>query len=69
LPVTSLRNWERDHRTPGVFALFKLAQALGLPMERFVEGIEGDDGGPAAAGDLPPPQHKPRRRRRPKPRG
>jgi transcriptional regulator with XRE-family HTH domain len=70
LPVTSLRNWERDHRTPGVFALFKLAQALGLPMERFVEGVEGDDSaGPAAGGEPPTPQRKPRRRRSPKARG
>jgi hypothetical protein len=69
LPVTSLRNWERDHRTPRVLALFKLAQALGLPMERFVEGVEGDDTGPAAGGERPPPRHKPRRRRLPKARG
>ena len=50
LPVTSLRNWEQDHRAPGVMALYRLAKALGLPMERFVEGVEEAEApGPAEA--------------------
>jgi transcriptional regulator with XRE-family HTH domain len=49
LPVSSLRNWERDHRAPGVVALYRLAQALGLPMERFVEGTEAPDRAPPKA--------------------
>jgi transcriptional regulator with XRE-family HTH domain len=36
--VSNIRNWEQGHRTPNVFALFKIAQALGRPMEDFVEG-------------------------------
>src|SRR5436305_8273849 len=43
----NIRNWEQGHRTPNVFAVFKLAQAVGLPMERFVVGVdEGEDTAP-----------------------
>jgi transcriptional regulator with XRE-family HTH domain len=38
LAVSSIRNWEQDHRTPNVFALLKIARALGLRMEDFVDG-------------------------------
>jgi transcriptional regulator with XRE-family HTH domain len=52
LSVNSLRGWEQDQRTPGVLALYRLAKALGQPMERFVEGIEEAPG--------PEPAKKPR---------
>ncbi len=39
LAVSNIRNWEQDHRTPSVFALFKIARALGRQMEEFVEGV------------------------------
>ncbi len=39
LAVSNIRNWEQDHRTPNVFALHKIAQALGRRMEDFVEGV------------------------------
>ncbi len=39
LPVSNIRNWEQDHRTPNIFALFKIAKALGAPMEDFVAGL------------------------------
>jgi transcriptional regulator with XRE-family HTH domain len=42
LPIYSIRNWEQGQRTPGVVAVYQLAKALGLPMERFVEGLEGE---------------------------
>jgi transcriptional regulator with XRE-family HTH domain len=40
LSVNNIRNWEQGQRTPGVLAVYQLAKALGVPMERFVEGIE-----------------------------
>jgi DNA-binding XRE family transcriptional regulator len=40
LAVSSIRNWEQDHRTPNIFALFKIARALGRRIEDFVEGLE-----------------------------
>jgi transcriptional regulator with XRE-family HTH domain len=69
--VGTIRNWEQDQRSPAaLLALYRLARALGLPMERFVEGIEGGDSASAgAAADLPRAQHTPRRRRSPKARG
>jgi transcriptional regulator with XRE-family HTH domain len=39
LAVSNIRNWEQDHRTPNLFALLKLARALGRRMEDFVEGV------------------------------
>jgi transcriptional regulator with XRE-family HTH domain len=35
LPVWSLRNWEHDHRLPGLLPVYKLAKALGVPMEEL----------------------------------
>jgi transcriptional regulator with XRE-family HTH domain len=35
VPVWSLRNWEHDHRLPGLVAAYKLAKALGVPMEEL----------------------------------
>jgi transcriptional regulator with XRE-family HTH domain len=35
LPVWSLRNWEHDHRLPGLVPVYKLAKALGVAMEEL----------------------------------
>lgn len=35
VPVWSLRNWEHDHRLPGLVAAYKLAKALGILMEEL----------------------------------
>jgi transcriptional regulator with XRE-family HTH domain len=35
LSVHNLRNWEHDHRTPGIEGLYLLAKGLGVPMEEF----------------------------------
>jgi transcriptional regulator with XRE-family HTH domain len=35
VPVWSLRNWEHDHRLPGLVPVYKLAKALGVPMEQL----------------------------------
>lgn len=46
LGVSNIRNWEQGHRTPNVFALYRLARALRVPMERLVEGVaQGSSGG------------------------
>ena len=37
LSVHNVRNWEHDHRMPGVVAVYRLAQALGVAMEVFGE--------------------------------
>jgi transcriptional regulator with XRE-family HTH domain len=50
VPVGTLRNWEGDRGFPGLPALLRLAGALGVPVERFAEGVEdpaGDEEGPA----------------------
>jgi transcriptional regulator with XRE-family HTH domain len=58
LPVGNIRNWEQGQRIPGALGLYRLAKALGLPMERFVEGVEEADGpGPAE-----PPKGKGRKK-------
>jgi transcriptional regulator with XRE-family HTH domain len=35
VPVWSLRNWEHDHRLPGLVATYKVAKALGVLMEEL----------------------------------
>ena len=40
VPVSTLRRWEGDRGFPGLPALLRLAQTLGLRVERFAEGIE-----------------------------
>jgi transcriptional regulator with XRE-family HTH domain len=59
VPAGTLRSWEGDRGFPGLPALLRLAGALGVPVERFAQGVEdpaGDEAGPA--------QGKPRRARR-----
>lgn len=40
IPVSTLRNWEGDRGFPNLPALLRLAEALGVPVERFAEGVE-----------------------------
>ncbi|MCI0465142.1 MAG: helix-turn-helix domain-containing protein [Gemmataceae bacterium] len=35
VPVWSLRNWEHDHRLPGLVPVYRLAKALGILMEEL----------------------------------
>jgi transcriptional regulator with XRE-family HTH domain len=58
LPVSTLRNWEGDRGFPGLHVGLRLAEAQGVPVERFAEGVEdpGED-------EVAPPE-KPRRRRK-----
>ncbi len=36
----NLKNWERDYRTPGLWAALQLARALGVPLEELAECAE-----------------------------
>jgi HTH-type transcriptional regulator, cell division transcriptional repressor len=50
VPAGTLRSWEGDRGFPPLPALLRLAGALGVPVERFAEGVEdpaGDEAGPA----------------------
>lgn len=38
--VSSLRNWEGDHRTPALWAALQLAKVLGVAMEVLAECAE-----------------------------
>jgi transcriptional regulator with XRE-family HTH domain len=44
VPVSTLRNWEADRGFPGLPALLRLAAALGVPVERFAEGVDDPAG-------------------------
>ncbi len=78
--IGTVRNWEQGARSPeALLILYRLAQALSLPMENFVKGL-GVAEAPALkppsgrqrkeqAADLPPAQEKPTRRKPPRPRG
>jgi transcriptional regulator with XRE-family HTH domain len=56
VPLSTLRGWEGDRGFPGRQAALRLAAALGVPVERFAEGVED----PAA--DEPAAPEKPGRR-------
>jgi len=50
VPVWSLRNWEHDHRLPGLVPVYKLARALGVRMEELaVCAVEQQGSGKASA--------------------
>ena len=59
VPVGTLRNWEADRGFPGLPALLRLAAALGVPVERFAEGVEDP-----AAEEAETTRGRPRRARR-----
>ena len=44
VPVSTLRNWEADRGMPGLPACLRLAEVLGVPVERFAEGVEDPAG-------------------------
>jgi transcriptional regulator with XRE-family HTH domain len=62
VPASTLRGWEGDRGFPGLPAARRLAAALGVPVERFAEGVEDP------AEEEPPAPEKPRRRRKGKTR-
>jgi transcriptional regulator with XRE-family HTH domain len=50
VPASTLRNWEGDRGLPGVQAGLRLAEALGVTLERLAEGVDdpAEDGALAA---------------------
>ena len=40
IPASTLGHWEGDRGFPCLPALVRLAEALGVPVERFAEGVE-----------------------------
>ena len=56
--LSSLRNWEGDRSMPRLPALLRLAEALGVPVERFAEAADDPQQEEPA-----PPSERPRRRR------
>ena len=44
VPLSTLGNWEGNHGLPDLSALKRLAEALGVSVEKFAEGVE-DPGG------------------------
>ena len=42
--VSTLRHWENDRGFPGVPAILRLAEALGVPAERLAEGVQDPAG-------------------------
>ena len=79
VPASTLRNWDADRGMPGLPVLLRLAGVLGVPVERFAEGVKDPAGldlapGPTPtkqgrAGKLPEAQVKPRERKTRRPRG
>src|SRR5262245_30097122 len=74
-----LRNWEADRGMPSLAVLVRLAGALGVPVERFAEGVEDPADlesapGPTPtkkgrAGKLSETQEKPKGRKARRPQG
>jgi transcriptional regulator with XRE-family HTH domain len=42
VPVYSLRNWEYAHRQPRADALYRLAEALGVPLEQLIQAARAE---------------------------
>ena len=44
VPASTLRDWENDRGFPGLGVVVRLAEALGVPVERLAEGVGDPDG-------------------------
>ena len=51
IPVSTRRNWEGARGLPGVPAALRLAEVLGVPVERFAEGVEDPAGDEEASAE------------------
>ena len=51
VPVSTLRNGENGRGFPGVPAFLRLAEALGVPVERLAEGVDDPAEEEAAAAE------------------
>ena len=43
VPLVSYRNWEYDHRVPGLGAASLLARALGVPLQDLADCVEAQE--------------------------
>jgi transcriptional regulator with XRE-family HTH domain len=54
VPLVSYRNWEYDHRVPGLGAASRVAKALGVPLQELADRVvameDGRSSGQAAGG-------------------
>lgn len=48
LGAPNVRNWEQNHRTPSVFALRKIARAVGRPVDDFLDGVDEEESPPTS---------------------
>jgi transcriptional regulator with XRE-family HTH domain len=63
VPAGTLRHWEAGRGMPGLPALLRLAGALGVPVERFAEGVEEPEADePAPVRPQAPVPKRPRRK-------
>jgi transcriptional regulator with XRE-family HTH domain len=60
VPASTLRNWDRDRGFPALPAALRPAEALGVAVERFAEGMED----PAEEEAVPPENSRRRRKRK-----
>jgi len=58
VPASTLRGWEASRGMPGLPALLRLAQALGVAVERFAEGVEDPQEEEVVAPEKPRPRRK-----------
>jgi transcriptional regulator with XRE-family HTH domain len=40
VPASTLRNWDHDRGFPHLRSLLRMAEVLGVPVERLAEGVE-----------------------------
>jgi transcriptional regulator with XRE-family HTH domain len=62
VPASTLRNWENDRGFPTLAALVRLAGVVGVPLERFADGVEDPARDEAQSGQEEP-HRTPRGRR------
>jgi putative transcriptional regulator len=61
IPVSTLRNGENDRGFPALSACLRLAEALGVPVQRLAEGVEDPAEEAAEAAETTPCRRQPRR--------
>jgi transcriptional regulator with XRE-family HTH domain len=66
LSLGVVRDYEQGRKGPALRSAFKLAEALGVPVEAFKDGAEAD---PSSDPEGPPPKEEPGGGRARKPKG
>lgn len=39
---STMSNWVCGHRQPTLYGMYRISRILGVPMERFMEGVEDE---------------------------